>query len=273
MPAYRSRRGPMTMRPAASRLVTLATLAALAASIVGTTAADARSGSHAPDRSIRIGQDPGREQSGVRSYRHVDVAKLPASTGKASPVNPALAAPADRFHTKAPIGITAATGPTFATTNADPAITEATSYPGLAFDNTPPTSTSRRAARPVGRRRAGARCSGRQHGVPLQQPLGHRAQDRRHVRLLRPRRLLRPGRGRLLRPARRSTTASTSAGSRSRRASTASPTPRPTSAPATSTSRSRTAPTRRWAGASSRSATPTPCPTTRASAPRPTRSS
>ena len=191
MPAYRSRRGPMTMRPAASRLVTLATLAALAASIVGTTAADARSGSHTPDRSIRIGQDPGREQSGVRSYRHVDVAKLPASTGKASPVNPALAAPADRFHTKAPIGVTAATGPTFATTNTDPAITEATSYAGLAF--AAGTVHRRRAARPVGCRRAGARGSGRQHGVPLQQPLGRRAQDRRHVRLLQPRDLLPAG--------------------------------------------------------------------------------
>ncbi len=142
MPAYRSRRGPMTMRPAASRLVTLATLAALAASIVGTTAADARSGSQATDRSIRIGQDPGREQSGVRSYRHVDVSNLPESTGKASPVEPALAAPADRFHTKAPIGVLAATAPTFATTNADPAITEATSHAGLAFDGTPPTSTA-----------------------------------------------------------------------------------------------------------------------------------
>ena len=48
-------------------------------------------------------------------------------------MNPALAAPADRFHTKAPIGVAAATAPTFATTNADPAITEATSYAGLDF--------------------------------------------------------------------------------------------------------------------------------------------
>ena len=142
MPASpQSKEGPMTMRPAASRLVTLATLAALAASIVGTTAAEARSPGQAADRSIKIGQNPGREQSGVRSYRHVDVEGLPGSTGKASPVKPHLAKPKS-FTTKAPIGVTAATGPTFATTNADPAITEATSIAGLASNPTPPTSTS-----------------------------------------------------------------------------------------------------------------------------------
>ena len=272
MPAYRSRRGPMTMRPAASRLVTLATLAALAASIVGTTAADARSGSHAADRSIRIGQDPGREQSGVRSYRHVDVAKLPASTGKASPVNPALAAPADRFHTKAPIGVTAATGPTFATTNADPAITEATSYAGPGLRR-PATFTAGEPPDPWV-------AAGPEHVVQVVNTafrfnnrsgtaiktvdmfdffgLGdfynpgevaffdpHVIYDSLHQRWI-------------------AIEASFDCVHRA---------PTTTSAPATSTSRSRTAPTRRWAGASSRSATPTRCRTTRASAPRPTRSS
>jgi hypothetical protein len=89
----------MTMRPAASRLVTFATLAALAATIVGTTAAEARAPGHAADRSIRMGQDPAREQSGVRSYRHVDVAGLPKATGKASAAaQPHLAKP-DSFKT------------------------------------------------------------------------------------------------------------------------------------------------------------------------------
>jgi hypothetical protein len=132
----------MTMRPAASRLVTFATLAALAAAIVGTTAAEARAPGHAADRSVRMGQDPAREQSGVRSYRHVDVAGLPKSTGKASAaVQPPLAKPAS-FGTKAPASVSVATPPSFATTNGDPAITEATSFAGLAFDSAPTSFTA-----------------------------------------------------------------------------------------------------------------------------------
>ena len=154
----------MTMRPAASRLVTLATLAALAASIVGTTAADARSGSHAADRSIRIGQDPGREQSGVRSYRHVDVAKLPASTGKASPVN----RPSPRRRTASTPRRRSASPPRPGRRSRPrtPTRRSPRRRPSPGWPSRPATVHLRRAARPVGGRRAGARGSGRQHGVP-----------------------------------------------------------------------------------------------------------
>lgn len=132
----------MTMRPATSRLVTLATLVALAASIVGTTGADARSESRVADRSMRIEQNPGREHAGVRSYRHVDVAGLPESTGKASPVTPALGRPGDSSRTKAPTSVSVLTPPAFATTNTDPGITEATSFPGLGFSPAPGSPTA-----------------------------------------------------------------------------------------------------------------------------------
>ena len=121
----------MTVRSAASRLVTLATLVAIATALVGTTTAQARSGA-AGARPAWHAQDHGRGASGASSARQVDVHRLPAAKGTASPQNPHLAAPAGQFRTAAPTGTSVAVAPTFATTNTDPAIGEAKSFAGLA---------------------------------------------------------------------------------------------------------------------------------------------
>ena len=187
-------------------------------------------------------------------------------------MKPALAAPADRFHTKAPIGVTAATAPTFATTNADPAITEATSYAGLGLRGRR-TFTSGEPPDPWV-------AAGPEHVVQVVNT-AFRFNNRSGTALKTIDMFDFFGLGAFYNPGEvaffdphviydslhqrwvaieASFDCFTDAHDE-------------TSAPATSTSRSRTAPTRRWAGASSRSATPTRCPTTRASAPRPTRSS
>ena len=68
----------MHRRTAATRLVMLTTLTALAASLVGTVTVQARE-SRSTDRQLRINGDPERETAGVRSFRTVDVANLPVA--------------------------------------------------------------------------------------------------------------------------------------------------------------------------------------------------
>ncbi|HSL34495.1 MAG TPA: hypothetical protein VK871_12640, partial [Candidatus Limnocylindrales bacterium] len=120
----------MSRRPFAARFVTIATLAALATGMVGTTIVQARS-PQAPDRQLRIADDPARESAGVRSFRHVDVAALPAPSGRTTPFEPDLGVP-EGFGEAAPPDVAGVLGPVFATANADPVIDEATSYAGLA---------------------------------------------------------------------------------------------------------------------------------------------
>jgi hypothetical protein len=120
----------MHRRTAATRLVALITLAALAASLVGTVAVQAREGRFT-DRQLRINGDPERE-AGRRTLRTVDVAKLPAASGKGSGYDPVLKRPDGNRSPAAPQGAVPAF-PEQATSNGDPAITQATAFPGLAF--------------------------------------------------------------------------------------------------------------------------------------------
>ena len=69
----------MHRRTAATRLVTLITLGALAATLVGTVTVQARE-SRSTDRQLRIKADPARETAGLRTFRKVDVANLPERT-------------------------------------------------------------------------------------------------------------------------------------------------------------------------------------------------
>ena len=129
----------MSQRRAASRLVLFASVAALVASAIGTAATQAREGGRS-DRTLRIEQDPGRASAGIRVSRDIDVAALPASTGKASPVDPSLGPPSDRFQPAAPSSVTVAPAPTFATNNGDPAIGQSTAFNGLAYEPASPTA-------------------------------------------------------------------------------------------------------------------------------------
>ncbi len=122
----------MHRRMAATRLVTLITLAALAATLVGTVAVQAREG-RSTDRQLRINGDPARETAGVRTFRTVDVASLPAATDKGSSKGPALRRPEGMGSPapRAPQG----GGPPLpvqSTSNGDDLITQATAFPGLA---------------------------------------------------------------------------------------------------------------------------------------------
>ncbi|MFL5725375.1 MAG: hypothetical protein ACJ77F_03480 [Chloroflexota bacterium] len=119
----------MRKRHAASRLVLLATIAALAASVVGTTAVQARAPGSG-QRSLKAHQEPTRATAGVRSFRQVDVGSLPAGKGPSSPYVSRLNRPAQGFRTAAPSSVSVAPLPTFATTNTDPEITQATAYDG-----------------------------------------------------------------------------------------------------------------------------------------------
>ena len=135
-----------------------------------------------PDRSIRIGQDPGREavRRPVVSPRRrgksagIDRQGIAGEAGPRRAGGPLPRPGANRRHRR---------------DRAD--LRDHERRPGDHRGDVPRRPRlrgrdvhRRRAARPVGCRRPGARGPGRQHGVPLQQPLGHRAQDRRHVRLL-----------------------------------------------------------------------------------------
>ena len=82
----------MHRRTAATRLVTLITLAAMAASLVGTVAVQAREG-RSTDRQLKFNGDPGRDTAGVRTFRTVDVASLPAATDKGSSEGPVSGGP------------------------------------------------------------------------------------------------------------------------------------------------------------------------------------
>ena len=121
----------MHRRTAATRLVTLITLGALAATLVGTVTVQARE-SRSTDRQLRIKADPARETAGLRTFRKVDVANLPAATGKGSGYDPVLKRPDVNRSPAAPQGAVPAF-PEQATSNGDPAITQATAFPGLAF--------------------------------------------------------------------------------------------------------------------------------------------
>ncbi len=122
----------MHRRMAATRLVTLITLAALAATLVGTVSVQAREG-RSTDRQLRFNGDPGRETAGVRTFRTVDVASLPAATDKGSSEGPALRRPEGMGSPapRAPQG-GGPPPPVQATSNGDPIITQATAFPGLA---------------------------------------------------------------------------------------------------------------------------------------------
>jgi hypothetical protein len=117
---------------AATRLVTLTTLAALASSLVGTVAVQAREG-RTDDRQLRIQGDPERETAGRRTFRTVDVASLPAATGKGSGYDPVLKRPDVTRSPAAPQGLPAPALPVQSTSNGDQPITQATAFPGLAF--------------------------------------------------------------------------------------------------------------------------------------------
>jgi hypothetical protein len=126
----------MSRRHAASRLVTLATIAALAASVVGTTAVQGRSPGWHPAHRLQDGAQP--LQGGRRADRQVNVAKLPAATGASRTFVPKGKRPAlDRV--AAPASVNVATPPVVATENTDPAIEEATSFAGLAQNTFPAT--------------------------------------------------------------------------------------------------------------------------------------
>ena len=122
----------MHRRTAATRLVTLITLGALAATLVGTVTVQARE-SRSADRQLRIKGDPARETAGLRTFRKVDVANLPAATGKGSGYDPVLKRPDVNRSPAAPQGGPVPAFPEQATSNGDPAITQATAFPGLAF--------------------------------------------------------------------------------------------------------------------------------------------
>ena len=122
----------MHRRTAATRLVTLITLGALAATLVGTVTVQARE-SRSTDRQLRIKADPARETAGLRTFRKVDVANLPAATGKGSGYDPVLKRPDVNRSPAAPQGAPVPALPAQATSNGDPAITQATAFPGLAF--------------------------------------------------------------------------------------------------------------------------------------------
>ena len=123
----------MHRRTAATRLVMLTTLAALTASLVGTVAVQAREG-RSTDRQLRINGDPERETAGVRTFRTVDVASLPAATGKGLSYDPVLRRPEGMGSpaTRAPQGGGPALPSSQTSNNVDPAITQATAFPGLA---------------------------------------------------------------------------------------------------------------------------------------------
>jgi hypothetical protein len=126
----------MSRRHAVSRLVLLAIIAALAASVVGTTAVQGRSPGWQPAHRLQDGPQP--LDGGRRADRHVNVAKLPAASGASRMFVPSGKRPAtDRV--AAPTGVNVAPAPALATTNTDPAITEATSFDGLAQIDRPAT--------------------------------------------------------------------------------------------------------------------------------------
>ena len=191
----------MTMRSAASRLVTLATLAALAASIVGTTAADARSPGQAADRSIRIGQDPGRSSpasgrtatSTWRNCRHRPARRRPLKTGPRRAGAPVPHQGADRRHRRDRADRSRPRTPTRRSPRRR-------RFAGLGFacrGRPPPASRPTRGSPPG--RSTWFRSSTRRSASTTARAT--RTQDRRHVRLLRSRDVLQPGPGRLLRPA------------------------------------------------------------------------
>ena len=101
---------------------------ALAATLVGTVTVQARE-SRSTDRQLRIKADPARETAGLRTFRKVDVASLPAATGKGSGYDPVLKRPDVNRSPAAPQGAVPAF-PEQATSNGDPAITQATAFPG-----------------------------------------------------------------------------------------------------------------------------------------------
>ena len=188
----------MHRRTAATRLVLLITLTALTASLVGTVAVQAEradpltvsSGSTAIPRARppafgRSGRSTCKPAGGDRQgLRYDPVLRRPEGIGSPATVRPRAEAP--------PF-------PAQATTNGDPA-----NHPG---DRLPRVGGRfqgrhrRRTARSVGRGRPGARGPGRQPRLPHQRSLRQHPPDHRHVRLLRPGRVLQPGRGRLLRSA------------------------------------------------------------------------
>ena len=160
----------MHRRTAATRLVTLITLGALAATLVGTVTVQARE-SRSTDRQLRIKADPARETAGLRTFRKVDVANLPAATGKGSGYDPVLKRPDVNRSPAAPQGAPSRVAST-GDVNGDPAITQATAIPGLAFASKGRPPASRRIR---GWPQVRSTSSRRSTGRPHQRSLGQHA--------------------------------------------------------------------------------------------------
>ena len=130
----------MNRRPAITRLFALAALAALSASLLGPAAVQAQDATATGPRTT-IPSDPNRTPSPDRSFRHVDLAALPAATGfQAAAPDTRLPAPPS-FGPKGPdVQGGGPPLPVESTSNGDPAVTQATAFDGLVMFERPATS-------------------------------------------------------------------------------------------------------------------------------------
>jgi hypothetical protein len=118
----------MNHRAVASRLVTVATAAALLLSTVGLAVADARDPGWSEPTHV---EGPSTRSDSRRPERTIRVADLPDASRADAPLDEYLTRPSPR-RTASP-SVTALLPPTLATTNADPAIRQATAFDGMYF--------------------------------------------------------------------------------------------------------------------------------------------